>query len=134
MWRSTERASLEKKPSTGLGHEPVLRREDELEAAGTLLGEPVSVAGHEVGPGFAVYAATKLAVRTLCEGLCQEVKPYNMRATVISPGAVATELPSSVTDPGAAERIRSSMRRSRFLPNPSRGQSPSPSASPRTWT
>jgi NADP-dependent 3-hydroxy acid dehydrogenase YdfG len=65
-----------------------------------------SVAGHKVGPGFAVYAATKHAVRALSEGLRQEVKPYNIRTTVISPGAVATELPNSITDPDAAERIR----------------------------
>jgi NADP-dependent 3-hydroxy acid dehydrogenase YdfG len=65
-----------------------------------------SVAGHKVGPGFAVYAATKHAVRALSEGLRQEVKPYNIRTTVISPGAVATELPNSITDPGAAERVR----------------------------
>lgn len=65
-----------------------------------------SVAGHKVGPGFAVYAATKHAVRALSEGLRQEVKPYNIRTTVISPGAVATELPNSVTDPAVAERIR----------------------------
>jgi len=65
-----------------------------------------SVAGHRVGPGFAVYAATKHAVRALSEGLRQEVKPYNIRTTVISPGAVATELPNTVTDPQAAERIR----------------------------
>ncbi|WP_343715491.1 SDR family oxidoreductase [Inquilinus sp.] len=65
-----------------------------------------SVAGHKVGPGFTVYAATKHAVRALSEGLRQEVKPYNIRTTVISPGAVATELPASVTDPQAAERIR----------------------------
>jgi NADP-dependent 3-hydroxy acid dehydrogenase YdfG len=65
-----------------------------------------SVAGHKVGPGFAVYAATKHAVRALSEGLRQEVKPYNIRTTVISPGAVATELPNSVTDPATAERVR----------------------------
>ena len=65
-----------------------------------------SVAGHRVGPGFAVYAATKYAVRALSEGLRQEVKPYNIRTTVISPGAVATELPNTATDPQAAERIR----------------------------
>ena len=65
-----------------------------------------SVAGHKVGPGFAVYAATKFAVRALSEGLRQEVKPYNIRTTVLSPGAVATELPNTITDPGAAERIR----------------------------
>jgi NADP-dependent 3-hydroxy acid dehydrogenase YdfG len=65
-----------------------------------------SVAGHKVGPGFAVYAATKHAVRALSEGLRQEVKPYNIRTTVISPGAVDTELPNSVTEPDIAEKVR----------------------------
>lgn len=65
-----------------------------------------SVAGHKVRQGSAVYAATKIAVRMLSEGLRMEMKPYNVRTTVISPGAVATELPGSVQDPQAAERIR----------------------------
>ena len=65
-----------------------------------------SVAGHRVGPGSTVYAATKFAVRALSEGLRQEVKLYNIRSTVISPGAVATELPDSVTDRDAASRIQ----------------------------
>ena len=64
-----------------------------------------SVAGHKVGPGSAVYAATKHAVRALSEGLRQEVKPYGIRTTVISPGAVATELPNTVSDPDVAERV-----------------------------
>jgi len=65
-----------------------------------------SVAGHKVGPGSAVYSATKHAVRALSEGLRQEVKPYNIRTTVISPGAVATELPNTVSEPDVAERIQ----------------------------
>jgi NADP-dependent 3-hydroxy acid dehydrogenase YdfG len=65
-----------------------------------------SVAGHKVGPGGAVYSATKTAVRVLSEGLRQEVKPYNIRTTVISPGAVATELPNSVTEPDVAANIQ----------------------------
>jgi NADP-dependent 3-hydroxy acid dehydrogenase YdfG len=65
-----------------------------------------SVAGHKVGPGGAVYAATKHAVRALSEGLRQEVKPYNIRTTIISPGAVATELTHTVTDPVVAERMQ----------------------------
>jgi NADP-dependent 3-hydroxy acid dehydrogenase YdfG len=64
-----------------------------------------SVAGHKVRPGSAVYAATKTAVRVLSEGLRQEVKPYNIRTTVISPGAVATELPGSITEPDIAVGI-----------------------------
>jgi NADP-dependent 3-hydroxy acid dehydrogenase YdfG len=62
-----------------------------------------SVAGHKVRAGGAVYSATKHAVRALSEGLRQEVKPYNIRTTVISPGAVATELPDSVTEPDLSE-------------------------------
>ena len=62
-----------------------------------------SVAGHKVRAGGAVYAATKHAVLALSEGLRQEVKPYNIRTTVISPGAVATELPDSVTEPDLAD-------------------------------
>jgi len=65
-----------------------------------------SVAGHKVRPGGAVYAATKHAVLALSDGLRQEVKSYNIRTTVISPGAVATELPNSVTEPDIAENIR----------------------------
>lgn len=64
-----------------------------------------SVAGHKVGPGSAVYAATKHAVRALSEGLRQEVKPHNIRTTVISPGAVATELPNTISDPDVAGRV-----------------------------
>jgi NADP-dependent 3-hydroxy acid dehydrogenase YdfG len=64
-----------------------------------------SVAGHKVRPGSAVYSATKTAVLVISEGLRQEVKPYNLRTTVISPGAVATELPNSVTEPDVADDV-----------------------------
>ena len=47
----------------------------------------------------------KTAVRVISEGLRQEVKPYNIRTTIISPGAVDTELPASVKAPGVAEGI-----------------------------
>jgi NADP-dependent 3-hydroxy acid dehydrogenase YdfG len=42
----------------------------------------------------------------LSEGLRQEVKPYNIRTTIISPGAVATELPNTITDAAVSERVR----------------------------
>ncbi len=64
-----------------------------------------SVAGHKVRPGATVYAATKFAVRALSEGLRMEVKPYNIRTTIISPGAVDSELANTITDPEVAERI-----------------------------
>lgn len=65
-----------------------------------------SVAGHKVRPSAAVYAATKHAVLALSEGLRQEVKPYNIRTTVVSPGAVATELVDSITEPDIQQAVR----------------------------
>ena len=64
-----------------------------------------SVAGHKINPGGAVYSATKYAVRVISEALRQEVKPYNIRTTVISPGAVDTELPQSVGAEGVSESV-----------------------------
>lgn len=66
-----------------------------------------SVAGHKVSPGGAVYSATKTAVRVISEGLRQEVKDYNLRTTIISPGAVATELSNSVSVKEIAVEVES---------------------------
>ncbi|TCA47822.1 SDR family oxidoreductase [Rhizobium leguminosarum bv. viciae] len=57
-----------------------------------------SVYGHVVDPGATVYCATKHAVRALSEGLRKEVKPYNIRTTIISPGAVSTELLEHISE------------------------------------
>jgi len=65
-----------------------------------------SVAGHKVTPAGTVYCATKHAVRVISEGLRQEVKAYNIRTTIISPGGVATELPSHITDKQSAAGIQ----------------------------
>jgi NADP-dependent 3-hydroxy acid dehydrogenase YdfG len=65
-----------------------------------------SVAGHKVRSGGVVYSATKHAVRVISEGLRQEVKPYNIRTTIISPGAVDTELPNSISEPDFALRTK----------------------------
>jgi NADP-dependent 3-hydroxy acid dehydrogenase YdfG len=65
-----------------------------------------SVAGHKVRAGSSIYSATKHAVRILTEGLRQEVKPYNIRTTIISPGAVDTELPDSISEPDIAQSVR----------------------------
>lgn len=65
-----------------------------------------SVAGHKVRPGSAVYAATKTAVRVIAEGFRQEVKPHNIRTTIISPGAVITDLADSITEPDVQKAVR----------------------------
>ena len=60
-----------------------------------------SVAGHTAHSGSAVYSATKYAVCAISESLRQEMveAKNNVRVTVISPGAINTDLLSSVTDP-----------------------------------
>jgi NADP-dependent 3-hydroxy acid dehydrogenase YdfG len=57
-----------------------------------------SVAGHKIFGGSAVYSATKFAVRALTEGLRMEVKPYNIRTTIVCPGAVKTELLDHISE------------------------------------
>lgn len=64
-----------------------------------------SVAGHVVVPGGVVYCATKHAVRAISEGLRKEVKPYNLRTTIISPGIVDSELPDSIKEQDYSENI-----------------------------
>lgn len=66
-----------------------------------------SVAGHVVSAGGVVYSASKFAVRAISEGLRKEVKPYNIRSTVLSPGAVDTELPAGTKADGMAQAMQS---------------------------
>ena len=55
-----------------------------------------SVAGHVVYPASAVYNGTKYAVRAIMEGLRQEEKEHGIRSTIVSPGAVRTELVNTI--------------------------------------
>ncbi len=63
-----------------------------------------SVAGHNVFPAGAVYCATKYAVRAISEGIRLESNG-EIRSTNISPGAVATELTSTISDKETAARM-----------------------------
>mgnify|MGYP003630144294 FL=1 len=63
-----------------------------------------SVAGHKVFPSSAVYSATKYAVKAISEGMRQEGNG-EIRSTNISPGAVATELPSTISDTDTAKNV-----------------------------
>ena len=80
-----------------------LHRPLRLPALAAALCLALAAAPAVAGPEEDARAAN--AVRVLSEGLRQEVKPWNIRTTVISPGAVATELPNSVTEPDIAEGI-----------------------------
>jgi NADP-dependent 3-hydroxy acid dehydrogenase YdfG len=57
-----------------------------------------SVAGHKLFAGSSVYSATKFAVRALSDGLRQEMATHNIRTTIISPGAVRTELLDHISE------------------------------------
>jgi NADP-dependent 3-hydroxy acid dehydrogenase YdfG len=57
-------------------------------------------------PGGTVYCATKAAVRALTEGLRMELHSQNIRCTMISPGAVATELPESSSEEATRKNLR----------------------------
>lgn len=64
-----------------------------------------SVAGHVVYPGSAVYCGTKFAVRAIMEGLRQEEGANHIKSTIISPGAVLTELYKTISDKEESEAI-----------------------------
>lgn len=67
-----------------------------------------SVAGHQVMKGSAVYSGTKYAVRAISDGLRQEIDPsHEIRVTIVSPGAVATELTNTITDDDVLDSFKS---------------------------
>ncbi len=61
-----------------------------------------SVAGIKVFPAGAVYCATKFAVRAISEGIRLESNG-EIRSTIISPGAVDTELIDHISDKESSE-------------------------------
>ena len=66
-----------------------------------------SVFGIKVfAPGGTVYSATKSAVRALTEGLRVELHSENIRCTMISPGAIASELQDGSSDPSSATFVK----------------------------
>ncbi|MGV0744092.1 SDR family oxidoreductase [Mycolicibacterium sp. XJ870] len=64
-----------------------------------------SIGAHQVVPTGAVYCATKYAAWAITEGLRLELDPA-IRVTTVSPGVVESELAHTITDPAAAEVMR----------------------------
>ena len=64
-----------------------------------------SVAGHKVFPGGTVYCATKFAVKAISEGIRLE-SDGKIRSTNISPGAVDTELTSTISHEETAKNVK----------------------------
>jgi NADP-dependent 3-hydroxy acid dehydrogenase YdfG len=63
-----------------------------------------SIGALSVSPTAAVYCATKYAVRAISDGLRQEHD--HIRVTCIHPGVVESELADTITDPVAAEAMK----------------------------
>lgn len=63
-----------------------------------------SIGALSVSPTAAVYCATKYAVRAISDGLRQE--HGNIRVTCVHPGVVESELADTITDPAAAEAMK----------------------------
>ncbi len=68
----------------------------------------ISTAGLKIAPNQVVYAGTKNAVRTIMEGLRQELKG-RFRVTGVSPGFVRTNFADSMRDLEVAAQIRERM-------------------------
>jgi NADP-dependent 3-hydroxy acid dehydrogenase YdfG len=64
-----------------------------------------SVSGLNVAPRTAVYSGTKFAVRAISEGLRQEAGS-SIRVTIISPGAVQTELAETISSADLKKRVK----------------------------
>jgi clavulanate-9-aldehyde reductase len=60
-----------------------------------------SVAGVKYSPNFAMYSATKLAVRAFSEALRNEVQSHNIRVTLVNPGMTRTSFYDSFSKKGA---------------------------------
>lgn len=66
-----------------------------------------SIAGRALFPGATVYCASKSAVQVIAEGLRSELvrrrrdDGNRIRVTLVSPGAVNTDLPTTIADPEA---------------------------------
>lgn len=58
-----------------------------------------STSAYKWVPGQAVYAASKTAVRALCEVMRQELAPEGLRSTLVVPGFTDTDFIASTRDP-----------------------------------
>ena len=74
-----------------------------------------STAAYLVLPTMSVYASTKVAVRTLSEGLRQEVGS-ELRVTIISPGITQTNFAESITNPEVKAQLEERAARTAMPP------------------
>ena len=66
-----------------------------------------SVAGIKVfAPGGSVYSGTKFAVHAISEGLRMETRKDNIRVTILSPGAIDSELKEGTSNEEASRNVK----------------------------
>jgi NADP-dependent 3-hydroxy acid dehydrogenase YdfG len=66
-----------------------------------------SVAGIKVfAPGGSVYSGTKFAVHAISEGLRMETRKDNIRVTILSPGAIDSELKEGSSDEAGSNYVK----------------------------
>lgn len=65
-----------------------------------------STSAYKWVPSQGVYAATKTAVRALCEVMRQELTEHNVRSTLVTPGFTDTDFISSTRDPAELEALK----------------------------
>ncbi|MET0295000.1 MAG: SDR family oxidoreductase [Phenylobacterium sp.] len=87
-----------------------------LERGGGQIVNFASVAALKIGPGGGVYAATKAAVRAISEALRLEMAG-RLQVTVITPGAVATDLADSIPDEERRSTMKAAMAASGLAPS-----------------
>lgn len=75
-----------------------------------------STAAHRIVANMAVYAATKMAVRAISEGLRQEAGE-RLRVTLASPGFTRTAFAESMTDPALQAQTQAAMDRMALSPD-----------------
>ena len=61
-----------------------------------------SIAGKIANTPLGAYAASKHALEAVTESLAQEVKPYNIRVTIVEPGIINTQMANNISINGAS--------------------------------
>jgi NADP-dependent 3-hydroxy acid dehydrogenase YdfG len=65
-----------------------------------------SLAGRKGGPMTNAYSASKHAVNSMTDAMRQELGDRNIRVSILMPGATATEVGDSISDPGWRKAIQ----------------------------